>query len=89
MADELVGEGGRGTSDRSRGEIKGDERGRPVGRRGIWQSIRFVSRTEGGNRDDVNLMPDLYSWTSSLSCVAVSEAWLWPKCSPCIFKCRP
>lgn len=31
MADELVGEGGRGTSDRSRGEIKGDGKGRTSG----------------------------------------------------------
>lgn len=31
MADELVGEGGRGTSDRSRGEMKGDGKGRTSG----------------------------------------------------------
>lgn len=32
-----------------------------MGHRGTWQSIRFVSRTEGGNRDDVNLVPDFKS----------------------------
>lgn len=61
------------------------ERGGPVGGRlkeGIWQPIGFVSRTEGGAKDDVNRMPDLRSCTSSLSCVAFSEAGLWPKCSP-------
>lgn len=31
MADELVGEGGRGTSDRSRGERKADGKGRTSG----------------------------------------------------------
>ena len=40
---------------------RGMERGGPVGHRGTRQSVRFVSRTEGGNWDDVNLMPDLKS----------------------------
>lgn len=31
MADELVGEGGGGTSDRSRGEMKGDGKGSTSG----------------------------------------------------------
>lgn len=64
MEDELEGKGGRETRDGAdeivREEMKGVERGRPVGDRvkeRTWQPIRFVNKTEGGTKNEAKPQP--------------------------------